>query len=73
MSNNASFARPRRELLPHGVWRSDGHGMVTGIYRSERAAIAAAPQVLEIRGGLAGFLASMPRTETCDYPTRIIA
>ena len=69
--------KPKIEELPgvvdvYGMWRSDGHGMVTGIYRSERAAVAAAPQVLEIWGGLAGFLTATPRTETYDYVVRIL-
>lgn len=70
--------RPRIKALPgvvdvYGMWRSDGHGVVTGIYRSERAALAAAPQVLEIWGGLAEFLAGLPRTEVYDYVEHVTA
>ncbi len=63
--------KPQVKMLPgivdiYGAWRDDGHGVVTAIYRSQRAADAAAPQALVIFGGLSGFLTSTPRTETYD-------
>jgi hypothetical protein len=63
--------RPEIKKLPgivdvYGAWRDDGHAVVTSIYRTRRAALAAAPRALMIFGGLAEYLNSTPRTDTYD-------
>ena len=63
--------RPQIKQLPgivdvYGAWRDDGHAIVTSIYRTRRAALAAAPKALMLFGGLSEFLNSTPRTDTYD-------
>jgi hypothetical protein len=63
--------KPEIKKLPgivdvYGAWRDDGSAIVTSIYRTKRAALAAAPKALMLFGGLAEFLNSTPRTETYD-------
>jgi hypothetical protein len=63
--------KPEIKKLPgivdvYGAWRDDGHAIVTSIYRTRRAALAAAPKALMLFGGLSDYLNSTPRTETYD-------
>ena len=48
------------------MWRENGQGVVTSIYRNQRAAMIAAPRALAILGGLSELLASTPNTQTFD-------
>ena len=63
--------RPAAERLPgvvsiYAVWRSDGQGVLTAIYRSKADADAAVRRMQALWGTLATLLDSAPRTDVYD-------
>lgn len=51
----------------HAMWRSDGQGVVTAIYRSKADADAAVRRMQVLWGALATLLDSAPRTDIYEH------
>ena len=71
LKSKIDMLMPQIESLPgiinvYCMWRDNGQGIVTSVYRSQRAAIVAAPRALAILGGLSELLESTPKTQTFD-------
>lgn len=69
--------KPAAKALPgiidiYASWRSDGHGVVTSVYKDHASAESAAPQIKALWAGLGGLLAAPPTSEAYDHVEHMV-